>query len=152
MNNNIPNTTVIQLVISGFVDSREVVNKLNEFYTNTGVVVSQRAKYEKPTWFYILAALSRHPQTVQEIMDTLKSHNLNLGYQSVLRFLKIMMNTEKAIHPHRRNCGIGCHEAVNLFGGIKRTVCAVYTGANPADTFQLNCNDPAENFLFETSL
>lgn len=122
-----PNTTVLNLHIHGFVDSREVVNKLNEFYNSVGVVISQRAKYEKPSWFYILAILSDSEYgngllTINDIVCLLKEHNLKISYQSVRRYLKIMMNTKAAIHPHRRNCGISCHEFVKGFGGIARVI------------------------------
>jgi hypothetical protein len=146
---NTPNTTVIQLVISGFVDSREVVNKLNEFYANTGVVISQRAKYERPTWFYILSVLGRRPMTVQQIVDKLKTNNINTGYYSVLRFLKVMMNTEEAIHPHRRNCGISCHELVADFGGVIQNKCAIHTNEKgaPFDTYHLGGSAPSVNYF-----
>lgn len=137
----LPNISVINLTISGFIDSREVVNKLNEFYAGTGVVVSQKAKYERPTWFYILAALGRRHMTVNQIVDKLKRHNITIGYHSVLRFLKIMSNTSRAIHPHKRHCGVSCHELVTSFGGVHREECSVYNGRGCApDTYYLGAS------------
>jgi hypothetical protein len=119
-----PNTTVLQLVISGYVDSREVVNRLNEFYVNSGIVISQKAKYERPSWFYIAGILNgsdrkwaHSPQTIQ---DELAEHGINLAIPAISRTLKIMMNLDYSIHPHRRNCGISCYDVVKGLGGVIR--------------------------------
>jgi hypothetical protein len=124
INKNTPNTTVLQLVISGFVDSREVVNKLNEFYANTGVVVSQNAKYEKPTWFYIAAILNGEDRlsahSPQDIQRQLAEHGIKITIPSISRLLHIMMNLDESIHPHRRNCGISCYDVVKGLGGLER--------------------------------
>lgn len=124
MNATTPNKTVLQLVISGFVDSREVVNKLNEFYANTGITVAQKAKYERPLWFYIAAILTGRDRnkmwSIEGIQEELANHNIKVSAVSILRTLKIMMNLDEAIHPHRRNCGISCYDTVRGMGGIRR--------------------------------
>ena len=147
--NSKPNTTVIQLTIQGFVDSREVVNKLNEFYVATGVVTSQKAKYEKPTWFYILAVLGtvKRRMTILDIQAKLAEHGLNITYQSIRRFLIVMMNTGAAIHSHRRNCGVSCHELVQRFGGVHQCYMDVQGPlGTPADSFYIGETSVKANY------
>jgi len=143
-----PNITVLNLRIEGFVDSRELVNRLNQFYAATGVVISQKAKYEKPTWFYILAVLGtvHRRMTILDIQERLAEYGLNVTYQSIRSFLKVMMNTEKAIHPHRRNCGISCHELVTLLGGVECEYEDIHTGGRPADTYYLGLTSVGLNY------
>ena len=31
-----------------------------------------------------------------------------------------MMDTESSVHPHRRSCGVSCHEVVKSMGGVTR--------------------------------
>lgn len=147
-----PNITVISLQIKGFVDSREVVNKLNEFYANTGVVVSQRAKYERPSWFYVAAILNgddrRWAHTPQSIQEILANHGINLTIPAITRTLKIMMNLDESIHPHRRNCGISCYDVVRGLGNVHRTVVSGHVGrGHPAYVYYFGA-DQAKVYRF----
>ena len=145
--NTVVNTTTLNLNITSFMDSREVVNKLNTFYAGTGVIISQKAKYERPTWFYILAVLTHHRQSINQIVEKLKQHNLNVTRENVYRFLKIMLNTRRAIHPHRRNCGMSCHTMVIMFGGVHCDVASIPTRACPADGYYLGEHKHNINYL-----
>lgn len=109
--------------VNSVSERREAVTAINDYDNRTGGLKSQRAKYEKPLWWYILAILNgsdhKYAHSVQNIIDELKNHNIIVSQVSVNRTLRIMSDTSFHIHPHRRGCGISCHEAVKLLGGIK---------------------------------
>lgn len=147
-----PNQTVIQLTIAGFVDSREVVRKLNEFYTATGVLVSQKAKYEKPTWYYIACILNgvnrKNGHTVEDIQYVLKAHGIDVSIQAIRRFLRMMMDTNSAVHPHRRNCGVSCHEIVTRLGGVESGLDSQHEKrGHPAMVYWFGAKQSAVNYV-----
>jgi hypothetical protein len=148
---NKPNITVISLQIKGFVDSREVVNKLNEFYANTGVVVSQRAKYERPSWFYVAAILNgsdrseaHSPKCIQKQLETA---GIKLTIPAISRTLKIMMNLDESIHPHRRNCGVSCHDVVKGLGRVHRSRSHSFRRGQPSYVYYFGA-DQAKVYRF----
>lgn len=110
------------ITVNSIPERREAVTAINDFDDRTGMLKSQRAKYEKPLWFYILAILCGKDQkrchSVQCIVDILAIHNIKVSKASVNRTLKIMLDTNYHIHPHRRGCGVSCHEAVAKMGGL----------------------------------
>jgi hypothetical protein len=107
--------------INSIGERREAVNAINDYDSRNGVLISQKAKHEKPVWWYILAVLveAKKTLTTDEIVEILKEHELPYSRQVVHRFLRVMMNLDESIHPHRRNCGISCYDAVTRLGGIK---------------------------------
>jgi hypothetical protein len=110
------------ITVNSIKERREAVTAINDYDNRTGGLKSQRAKYEKPLWWYILAILNGRDvmttQTIQNIVARLKTHGIVVSWQSVNRTVMIMFDTDRQIHPHRRGCGIGCHEAVKILGGL----------------------------------
>ncbi len=106
---------------------REAVTAINVFDKENGIGTSQKAKYEKPLWYFILAVLPSQdakPVTIDDIRAKLARHNIIVTYAAIRSSLLVMINKEASIHPHRRNCGVGCFEAVNLLGDIVVDFCA----------------------------
>lgn len=114
------------ITVNSYPERREAVTAINDFDTRTGGLKSQKAKYEKPLWFYILALLPGQDQSfgmgVDDIQKELKKHNLHFTVVAIHRALQVMMNLDESIKPHRRNCGISCYEATEKLGGVKRCV------------------------------
>jgi hypothetical protein len=107
--------------ITSISQRREAVNAINEYDANNGVGTSQKAKHEKPLWWFILAILNGRdgkPMSAFEITDKLAQHGLNYTVPAITAALKVMMNLDKSIHPCRRNCGISCYDAVRKMGEI----------------------------------
>ncbi len=128
------------ITVNSVVERREAVTAINDYDTRTGGLKSQRAKYEKPLWWYILALLNgqnnQYAHSVENIVEDLKYHNIVVSQASVYRALAIMSDTAHQIHPNRRGCGISCHTAVKLLGGIKTTSYVAGTG-RPLQMFYL---------------
>ena len=103
-------------------DARLLVNNINEFYANTGVCNSQRAKYEKPNWAFVAACLpgsDKEPVSCVQISAMLKKHQLLLTPTAIYRIIRHMVYRREAIHPHRRNIGQSCALVVRDMGEIK---------------------------------
>jgi hypothetical protein len=136
--------------INSIQERREAVTAINDFDVRTGVLKSQRAKYEKPLWFYILAILNGRDNSVahsvQCIVDRLKNHGIVVGWPAVNRTFNIMMDTNKQIHPHRRGCGIGCHEAVARLGGVRMVTANPNGLGRPPVLFYLGANQIDVNY------
>lgn len=111
------------LEIDTFKASRLCVTKLNAFYEEKGVIKSQRAKYEVPLWYCLCAILpsdeSRTGMTIANMIEKLKSVGIHVSEVAIRRTLRIMTYLDESIHPHRRNCGVGCYEAVTALGGLR---------------------------------
>ena len=109
--------------ITSLPERREAVNAINHFDRENGIKSSQRAKHEKTVWEYICCVLpagDRRGITFDQIIKRLKKHNIDLSYDAVYRAISIMWDTESAIKPHRRSCGVSCHEVVTRLGLIRQ--------------------------------
>lgn len=110
------------MVISDVGNRREAVTAINVFDRANGIRVSQGAKYEKPIWYFVLAVLpgaDKEGITVNQILRRLAKHGVFVSQVAVNRVLNIMIHKDASIHPYRRNCGIGCYEAVSKMGDIQ---------------------------------
>ena len=112
------------MIIKDVGHRREAVTAINVFDEVNGIRTSQRAKYEKPMWYYILAVLPPSDKdepgmTVDCIIRKLAQHNIVVKHQAVYRTLIVMINKSESIHPHRRNCGVNCYDAVGAMGDIE---------------------------------
>ena len=109
--------------ITNIPERREAVTAINNYDQLNGINPSQKAKYEKPVWFYVLACLGgndRKPAvTIADIVTMLSYHNIHIGYQSIRLALRTLIHKQESIQPNRRNCGVGCYEAVSALGDIK---------------------------------
>lgn len=110
------------ITVNSVSERREAVTAINDYDNRTGGLKSQRAKYEKPLWWFILAILngrdSVRGHSTDDIRQELLSHNLDYSQPAIDRCLKIMTNLDYSIHPHRRNCGISCYDAVTILGDL----------------------------------
>jgi hypothetical protein len=118
-----PNPSVKRLQIKSVIDRRHVVTKINEFDDNNGIGKSQRAKYEKPMWYYVACILNGSDRTSAfsqtDMVEILAGHGIVVSKMTIARTLKLMTNLDESIQPQRRNCGVGCYEAVRALGGIQ---------------------------------
>lgn len=110
------------ITVNSVSERREAVTAVNDYDTRTGGLKSQRAKYEKPLWWFILAILNGKDSvtghTTVDIRLELMSHNLHYSQPAIDRCLKIMTNLDYSIQPQRRNCGISCYDAVTTLGDL----------------------------------
>jgi hypothetical protein len=53
-----------------------------------------------------------------ELSEKLARRGIKISTNALQQTLRMMMNLDQSIHPHRRNCGVGCYEAVNAMGGL----------------------------------
>jgi hypothetical protein len=117
------NATVVNLQINSIQDRRGVVNKLQDFDEVNGIKKSQRAKHERTVWEYIACILTSADNkkwtSIQYIIDVLAIRGIKISYMSIYRMLNVMNDTQSAIHPHRRSCGVSCHEVVQAMRGIR---------------------------------
>lgn len=110
------------ITVNSVVERREAVTAINDYDGRTGGLKSQSAKYEKPLWYFLSSIIPGrdfpHGYTVRAMQSELLKHNLSYSQVAVNRCLSIMMNLDRSIHPHRRNCGIGCYDLVSRLGGL----------------------------------
>ena len=115
------------ITVKNIPERREAVTAINVYDRENGLNSSQRAKYERPLWAFIAAILVGNDRSFAmsptSIQNHLKKHNIHVTLPAITRTLNVMINLDKSIHPHRRNCGISCYEAVSRMGGIKTWRC-----------------------------
>jgi hypothetical protein len=134
-------------VINSIADRRYWTNEINDYDDRNGVLRSQRAKYEKPTWWYIaciLPGFNKRGLSTTEIQNILAAFNIFITYQSISRILRIMSDTKFQIHPHRRGCGISCHDVVTELGGLDG---GCYEGDNREMFYNFKVNDNAVRYF-----
>lgn len=110
------------ITINNIPQRREAVNAINEYDQKNGLNSSQKAKYERPLWAFVASILPGNDvnwaPSQKEIISTLAKHNINITQPAVHCALRTMIKLDESIHPHRRNCGISCYEAVKQMGNI----------------------------------
>ena len=111
------------ITVKNIPQRREAVTAINVYDRENGLNSSQRAKYERPLWAFVAALLPGEDRTYApsqtDLQEQLAEHGIHVTLPAIGRTLHIMLHLDESIHPHRRNCGVSCYEAVKQMGGIQ---------------------------------
>lgn len=135
--------------IRNISDRREAVWQINLFDEANGINPSQRAKYERPLWFYIAAILpsSEEPGLrVGTIRHKLQLQGIHIIDKSIRRTLRIMMNPDTSIDPARRNFGQSAWAVVQAMEGIIKQLEPQDNTCNIVETYKWKCNKEMVRF------
>ena len=125
--------------IKDIPDRRGFVTRIQQYDGANGISRTQSPKHERPLWAFVAAFLpgndSRWAPSQGDIQELLAEHGMNYTVQAIGYALRTMIHLDASIHPHRRNCGVSCYEAVKQMGGIK-----VWGDLNKANVIRYSFN------------